>query len=61
MQNTSTTTLSVTQPSAAVFRHSTSGIDTNGITKRFSLTDTSGQNLMTTRAKSLLHFKAIKG
>jgi len=30
MQNTSTITLSVTQPSAAVFRYSTSAADTNG-------------------------------
>jgi len=30
MQNTSTVTLSVTQPSAADFRYSTSAADTNG-------------------------------
>jgi len=54
MQNTSTITLSVTQPSAAVF--STSAADTNGsLTKRLSLTETSVQNLLTARAKSLLH------
>jgi len=30
MQNTSTITLSVTQPSAAVFRYRTGAADTNG-------------------------------
>jgi len=54
MQNNMT--LSVTQPNAAVFRYSTraSTADTNG-SQKLSLTETSVQNLLTARAKSLLH------
>jgi len=43
MQNTSTIILSVTQPSAAVFTHSTSATDTNGNQKIIT-----GWNICTT-------------
>jgi len=49
MQNTSIT-VSVTQPSAAVRAQ-----QIPMVTKRLSLTETSVQNLLTARAKSLLH------
>jgi len=53
MQNTSTTTLSVTQPSAAV-SDTVRAQQIPMVTKGLSLTEASVQNLLTARAKSLL-------
>jgi len=57
IQNISTVTLSVTQPSAAVLRYSTSTADSKIpiVTRRSSLTETFVQNLLIARAKSFLH------
>jgi len=45
----------VTQPSATVFTYSSSAADTNGNQKMIYQTETSVQNLLTARTKSLLH------
>ena len=62
MQNTSTAynIISFTQPSAAVFRYSMSAADANGNQK--VITDWNiCKNLLTARAKSLLHTSKKKG